>query len=141
MIFAQIGRIATQFRGSRRELDRFPNAFHSSAVNILGQKSCKHQDWFDEKGEEITVYTRHIKMILAQYPVRQTTTHFYDYSRIRDMLDSWLKNKAEEIQYFADNNDMNMFNDALKSSGNTLMTDKDVLNRRAKLIVFLINHQ
>ena len=52
------------------------------------------------------------------------------------MLDSWLSNKAEEIQSFADNNDMKMFHDALKSSGTTLMIDKDiVLNRRATLIV------
>ena len=52
MIFAQNGRIATQFRGSRRELDNISNPFHSSAVDILGQKSHKHQDWFDENGEE-----------------------------------------------------------------------------------------
>ena len=52
------------------------------------------------------------------------------------MLDSWLSNKAEYIQSFADNNGMKMFHDALKSSGTTLMADKDVvLNRRAKLIV------
>ena len=51
------------------------------------------------------------------------------------MLDSWLSKKAEEIQSFADNNGMKLFHDALKSSGTTLMTDKDVLNRLAKLIV------
>ena len=52
------------------------------------------------------------------------------------MLDSWLSNKAEEILSFAVNNGMKMFHDALKGSGTTLMTDKDVLlNRRAKLIV------
>ena len=51
------------------------------------------------------------------------------------MLDSWLNNKAEEIQSFATNNGMKIFHDALKSSGTTVMTDKDVvLNRRAKLI-------
>ena len=51
------------------------------------------------------------------------------------MLGSWLSKKAEKNQSFADNNVMKMFHDALKSSGTTLMTDKDVvLNRRAKLI-------
>ena len=43
------------------------------------------------------------------------------------MLDSWLNKKAEEIQSFANKNDMEMFHDALKSSGTTLMTDKDVV--------------
>ena len=49
------------------------------------------------------------------------------------MLVAWLSKKAEEIQSFADNNGMKMFYDALKRSGTTLMTDKDVvLNRRDK---------
>ena len=53
----------------------------------------------------------------------------------RYMLDSWLSKKAEEIQSFADNNGMKMFHGALKSSGTILKTEKDVLNRQAKLIV------
>ena len=45
--------------------------------------------------------------------------------------------KAEEIQSFADNNGMKMFNDALESSRTTVMTDKDVaLDRRAKRTVY-----
>ena len=52
------------------------------------------------------------------------------------MLDSWLSKKAEEINSSADKNGMKMFHNALKSSGTTLMTDKDVvLNRRGKRIV------
>ena len=39
-------------------LTAFRNAFHFSAVDTLGQKSCKHQDYFDENGEENTTYTR-----------------------------------------------------------------------------------
>ena len=42
-----------------------------------------------------------------------------------------MSKKAEEIQSVADSNGMKMFHDALKSSGTTLMTDKDVWNRRA----------
>ena len=42
----------------------------------------------------------------------------------------------KEAKEIADKNGMNMFHDALKSSGTTLMTDKDVvLDRRAKLIM------
>ena len=61
---------------SVQNLTVFRNAFHSSAVDTLGQKSRKHQDWLHENGEEINVCTRHINMILAQYPIRQTTTTF-----------------------------------------------------------------
>ena len=36
-------------------------------------------------------------------------------NRLRDMQDSWLSKKAEEIQSFADRNDMKKFHDALKT--------------------------
>ena len=46
------------------------------------------------------------------------------------------KKKKKRKKSFADNNGMKIFHDALKSSGTTLMTAKDiVLNMRVKLIV------
>ena len=71
-----MGALQLSSEDPEENLTAFRNAFHSSAVDTLGQKSCKHQDWFVENGEEITAYTRHIKIILAQYPIRQTTTTF-----------------------------------------------------------------
>ena len=56
--------------------------------------------------------------------------HFYDQSRLRDMQDSWLSKKAEDIQSFADRKDMKKFYDTLKSSGTTLMTYKDAVFKR-----------
>ena len=49
--------------------------------------------------------TRHIMMTLAQYPRKQPTATFVRQSRpskLRDMQDSWLRKKTEEIQAFAD---------------------------------------
>ena len=46
------------------------------------------------------------------------------------MQDSWLSKKAEEIQSFADRKDIKKFHDALKSSGTTLMPDKDAVFKR-----------
>ena len=46
------------------------------------------------------------------------------------MQDSLLSKKAEEIQSFADRKDMKKFHGALKSSGTTLMTDKDAVCQR-----------
>ena len=63
-------------------------------------------------------------------------------TRLRDMHDSWLRKKADEIQSFADRKDMTKFFDALKtvygpqSSGTTpllstdgtsLLTDKEAI--------------
>ena len=61
------------------------------------------------------------------------------------MHDSWLSNKGEEIQSFADRNDMKKSHDALKkiygpknsgasplltADGNTLLSDKDAILER-----------
>ena len=55
----------------------FRNTMHSSDVVTLENASRRLQDWFDENGEAIQglleeniAYTRHIKMILAQYQSR-----------------------------------------------------------------------
>ena len=66
-------------------------------------------------------------------------------NRLRDIQDSWLSKKAEEIQSFADQKDMKKFHDALKTihgpkssgatpllsiDGSTLLTDKDAILKR-----------
>ena len=66
-------------------------------------------------------------------------------NRFRDMQDSWLSKKAEEIQSFADRKDMKKFHDALKTiygpkssgatpllsaDGSTLLTDKDAILKK-----------
>ena len=78
-------------------------------------------------------------MILALYQRWLPTTTFV---RLRDMQDSWLSKKAEEIQSFADRKYMKKFHDALKTfygqessgatpllsvDGGTLLNDKDAI--------------
>ena len=65
----------------------FRDTVHSSSMDSLGTVSRKHQDWFDENGEEIqglleekhqNKNTRHILVIPAQYPIRR---HIQIYAR------------------------------------------------------------
>ena len=130
----------------------FRDTIHSSAMDSLGPGSRKHQDWFDENDKEIqgllkrnTKNTRLTSEIPAQYLARlpiQTCKTVR--TRLRDMQDSWLRKKADEIQSFADRKDMKKF-DALKtvygpqSSGTTpllsadgtsLLTDKEAILKR-----------
>ena len=69
----------------------FRNAVHSLAVDTLGYSSRKQQDWFDENDEEIQVLleenTRHIKLILAQFPRGQPTTTI-NYCKTESRADS-----------------------------------------------------
>ena len=75
--------------------------------------------------------------------------------KLRQMHDSWLSKKAEEIQGYADRNDMKNFYDGLKeiygptpsgsipllsADGSTLFTDKDmILGRWAKHFKSVLN--
>ena len=66
-------------------------------------------------------------------------------TKLRDMQESWLRKKTEEIQSFADRKDMKKFHGALKTidvpkssgattllsaDGSTLLTDKEAILKR-----------
>ena len=123
-------------------------------MDSLGPVSRKHQDWFDENDEEIQglleekhqkhkVYlddTSSVSSKAAYSNICKTVQ-----TRLRDMQDSWLSSKADEIQSFEDRKDMMKFFDALmtvygpQSSGTTpllsavgtsLLTDKEAILKR-----------
>ena len=126
-------------------------------MDALGPVSRKHQDWFDENDKEIQglleeKHQKHKAYLRNASSVSSKTAYSNIcktvQTRLRDMQDSWLSKKANEIQSFADRKDMKKFFDALKtiydpqSSGTTpllsadgthLLTDKEaILKRRAE---------
>ena len=131
----------------------FRDTVHSSAMDSLGLVSRKHQDWFDENDKEIQglleeKHQKHKAYLRNTSSVSSKTAYSNIcktvQTRLRDMQDSWLSKKADEIQSFADRKDMKNF-DALKtiyspqSSGTTpllsadgtsLLTDKDAVLKR-----------
>ena len=136
----------------------------SSAASTLGQSSRKHQDWFDENDDEIQrlLEEKH-RLLKAHQDDTSSVSKKAAYSNIcktvqtklRDMQDSWLRKKTEEIQSFADRKDMKKFHDALKTiygpkssgattllsaDGNTLLTDKEaILERWAEHFYSVLN--
>ena len=99
----------------------FRNTVYSSAMDSLGSVSRKHQDWFDENDKEIQglleekhqkhkAYFRNTSSVSSKtaYPNICKTVQ----TRLRDMQDSCLRKKADEIQSFADRKDMKKFFDA-----------------------------
>ena len=132
----------------------FRDTVHSSAMDSLGPVFRKHQDWFDENDKEIQglLAEKHEKH-KAYLSDTSSVSNKAAYSnicktvqtRLRDMQDSWLSSKTDEIQSFADRKDMKKFFDALKtvygpqSSGTTpflsadgisLLTDKEAILKR-----------
>ena len=101
-----------------------PNAVHSSAADTLGYTARKHQDWFDENDDKIQglLEEKH-RLHKAHQDDTNSVSKKASYtnicktvqSRLRDMQDSWLSKKAEEIESFADIKDMRKFHDALKT--------------------------
>ena len=102
----------------------FQKVVHSSAATTIGHPSSKHQDWFDENDEEIKLVLEEKRCL---HKAHQDDTSSVSpkavfnnicktvQNRLRDMQDSWLSKKAEEIQSFADRKDMKKFHDALKT--------------------------
>ena len=132
----------------------FRDTVHSWAMDSLGPVSRKHQDWFDENDKEIQglieenhqkhkAYLRNTSSVSSKTAYSNICKTVQ--TRLRDMQDSWLRKKADEIQSFADRKDMKKFFDALKtvygpqSSGTTpllsadgtsLLTDKEAILKR-----------
>ena len=123
-------------------------------MDSLGPVSHKHQDWFDENDKEIQglleeKHQKHKAYLRNTSSVSSKTAYSNIcktvQTRLRDMQDSWLRKKADEIQSFADRKDMKKFFDALKtvygpqSSETTpflsadetsLLTDKEAILKR-----------
>ena len=132
----------------------FHKTVFSSAASTLGHPSRKHQDWFDANDDEIQrlLEEKH-RLLKAHQDDTSSVSKKAAYSNIcktvqtklRDMQDSWLRKKTEEIQSFANRKDMKKFHDALKTiygpkssgattllsaNGNTLLTDKEAILER-----------
>ena len=102
----------------------FQKVVHSSAATTKGQPSRKHQDWFDENDKEIKLLVEEKRCLhKAHQDNTSSVSKKAAYNNIcktvqnrpRDMQDSWLSKKADEIQSFADQEDMKKFHDALKT--------------------------
>ena len=93
------------------------------AYETIGQTKRKHQDWFDENNDEINNLLEEkyrIQRVLEnnKSPANQAAYNSICSTvqrRLRQMQDSWLNQKAEEIQNYADKNDMKRFYDAIKT--------------------------
>ena len=137
---------------------------YNTAYECLGPSVKKHKDWFDENCSEISQLLdekqKAHKALLddpssaakkqALNLIRKTIQQ-----RLRHMQDAWLSKKADEIQGFADKNDMKNFYSGLKEiygpttsgtspllniDGTALITDKeDILKSWAEHFDSVLN--
>ena len=102
----------------------FRDKIHDTAFQLLGPTTRKNQDWFDENDEEIKEMLAEKNRLHRIYQLDQSSaakkTVFTNIrrtvkTRLRNMQDSWLAAKADEIQKYADTHDSKRFYDALKA--------------------------
>jgi len=129
---------------------------YSTAHSTLGPSTRKHQDWFDENNDEIQMLLEKKNQLhrdCLNDPNSDSKNLAFNTMRgdvqrkLRDMQDSWLSNKADEIQAYADSKDFRFFSaiqtvfgpqasgssPLLNADGSTLLIDKEqILGRWAE---------
>ena len=118
----QLGAINLSSEDPEENWTVFHRTVHSSAATTLGHTARKHEDWFDENvdGIQRLLEDKHRLQKAHQdgtSSVFKKTAYICKtvQTKLRDMQDSWLRKKTEEIQSFVDRNDMKKFHDALKN--------------------------
>jgi hypothetical protein len=130
----------------------FRDIVHSTSLEVLGPTVRKHQDWFDDNNDEIKelLLKKHQVHLAHQQDPTSTAkkTAFTDIRRdvqakLRNMQDTWLRDKSAEIQKYADAHNSKRFYDALKAvygpqaSGTSPLLSADgstLITERAKIL-------
>ena len=142
---------------------RFRDTVYAAANETLGLNKRKHQDWFDENNEEITKLLEEKNRLFRAYLSNKSTSSKAALDNIRstvqrklrEMQNTWLSQKADEIQSYADRNDTKRFYDAVKAlygpqpvssspllsaDGTTVLTEKSqILERWAEHFENVLN--
>ncbi len=116
----QSGETATE-----QQWSSITEALHEVAAQTISYKSKNHQDWFDNNSDSIhdllnNMHKAHQETLKnpsssTAKQMRQRTQRDLQKS-LRTMQNAWWMKKTNEIQSFADRNDMHNFYNAVKSS-------------------------
>ncbi|VDL91696.1 unnamed protein product [Schistocephalus solidus] len=103
------------------------NVIQSTALDVLGHARRQHQDWFDDDDADISnLLAEKNGLHKAYMDLRTDATKpaFFRsrrlvQQRLREMQDAWMIRKAEEIQGYANRNEMKNFFKAIKATYDT----------------------
>ncbi|VDM03028.1 unnamed protein product [Schistocephalus solidus] len=139
------------------------NVIQSTTLDVLGRARCQQQDWCDDNDTDISNLLAEKNGLRKAYMdlwTDATKAAFFRcqhhvQQRLWEMQDAWMIRKAEEIQGYADRNEMKNFFKAIKaiygpcikgnapllsSDGTTLLTENSqILKRWAKHFERVLN--
>ena len=110
--------------GTGNDWDSLKTTVHSAALQVLGMATRNHQDWFNDNDvviQNLLEEKRKLYQAHESDPTSESKKDAYVSKRgevqrkLRNMHDTWLSNKADEIQGYADRHDMKRFFDSLKT--------------------------
>ena len=155
---------ATLAEGSTQKWDQPKNVVNETAKAVLGPKQRIHQDWFDDKGKQITQLLQEKNNTFIAWQNKHSSQAKKDrykhlkkqaQRKLREMKDTWWDRKAEKVQMYADIHNSNKFFRALKAvngpskpgstpllsaDGSMLIKDQeDLRNRWAEHFSTLLN--
>lgn len=97
---------------------------YAAAVDAMGYKGKRHQDWFDENRDRISTLLENMHKAHTA-SLNNPTSHALQkkwqdlrkivQSSLRTMQNEWWTAKSQQTQQYADSNDMHNFYDSLKS--------------------------
>ncbi|KAJ1178653.1 hypothetical protein NDU88_003895 [Pleurodeles waltl] len=149
--------------GAEEEWAAFRDVVHNTTIAHLDQNTRKHQDWFDNNDEDIQKLLdekREAFRSLQQDTTSASKKTAYNtikskvQAKLREMQDSWLSRKANEIQKHTDSNTPSVSpypeghlratvhwkSPLLSADGSTLLTEKNTtLKRWAKPFNNILN--
>ncbi|BHF63381.1 hypothetical protein SprV_0200637300 [Sparganum proliferum] len=122
----------------------------SIALAVVGRARRQHQDWFDDNDAAISnllAEKNRLHKAYVDHPTDDNKATFYRsrrqlQQRLREMQDAWTARKAEEIQEYADRNELKNFFSAIKvvygpptkgtapllsADGSTLLAEKTLI--------------
>ncbi|VDL93594.1 unnamed protein product [Schistocephalus solidus] len=99
------------------------NAIRSTALEVFERTRRQHQDWFDDNDNYLSnLLAEKYGLHKVYMDLRSDTTkaaciryHRLGQQRLREWWDVWMVRKAEEIQGYADRNEMENFFKAIKA--------------------------
>ncbi|VDM03078.1 unnamed protein product [Schistocephalus solidus] len=129
------------------------NVIQSTALEVLGRARRQHQDWFDDNDADINNLLAEKNGLHKTYMDLRTDASKAAFfrcnrlvrQRLREIQDAWMLRKIENIQGYADRNEMKNFFKAVKaiygpcikgtapllsSGGTTLPTEKSQILKR-----------